>query len=80
MELRTWRIVYPEGDVREIDHDLSMRDVVDINGNALRLPIPTARTIAYRVYRKSTDTVRREEIVTYFLELLSVDELRQYTR
>ncbi len=79
MELRTRRIVYPEGDVREIDHDLTIRDLVDINGSPLPMPLPTYRMVAYRVSRKSTDVVRREEIVTYYLELVPAAELREHT-
>lgn len=80
MDLSTRRVVYPEGDVREIEHDLAMRDLVDINGRPLPLPLPTHRLIAYRVFRKSTEIVRREEIVTYWLELIPAAELRAYTR
>ena len=80
MDLRTRRVVFPDGDVREIDGDLAVSDLVDINGNPIPLPLPTHRMIAYRVRRKSTDIVRREEIVTYHLELMPAEELRGYTR
>jgi hypothetical protein len=80
VELRTRRIVYPEGDSREIEHDLSVNQLVDLNGVPLPLPLPTSRMIVYRVYRKSTNIVRREEIVTYALELVPAAELRDHTR
>jgi len=80
VSLRSCRIVYPEGDELEIGHDLGINQLVDLNGSPLRLPLPTSRMIAYRVYRKSTQIVRREEIVSYYLELVSARELEQYTR
>ena len=79
MELRSRRIVYPEGDTLEIEHDLGLNQLVDLNGAPLRLPLPTARMIAYRVFRKSTQTERHEEMVSYYLELVPVAELVQYT-
>jgi len=77
--LRSCRIVYPEGDVIEIEHDLSINQLVDLNGMPLPLPLPTARMIAYRVFRKSTQVVRKEEMVSYYLELVSAAELRAFT-
>jgi hypothetical protein len=35
--------------------------------------------IAYRVFRKSTQVVRKEEMVSYYLELVSAAELRALT-
>ena len=79
MELRTRLIAYPEGDSLEIEHDLRVNQLVDLNGIPLPLPLPTSRMIAYRVFRKSTEIVRKEEIVTYYLELVPAATLRQYT-
>lgn len=79
MELVTRLVVYPEGDTAEIGHDLVVNQLVDLNGLPLRLPLPTSRMIAYRVFRKSTRIVRREEIVSYYLELVSEAELRSFT-
>lgn len=79
MELRSRLVVYPEGDTLEIEHDLSINQLVDLNGLPLRLPLPTSRMIAYRVFRKSTQVVRKEEIVSYHLELVSAAELRGFT-
>ena len=79
MELLTRLVVYPEGDTAEIGHDLAVNQLVDVNGLPLRLPLPTSRMIAYRVFRKSTQVVRREEIVSYHLELVPEAELRGFT-
>jgi hypothetical protein len=54
--------------------------LVDLNGIPLRLPLPTSRMIAYRVYRKSTRVERHEETVSYYVELVSAAELEAFTR
>ena len=79
MDLLTRRIIYPEGDVQEIPHDLRVNQIVDLNGYPLQLPLADARIIAYRVYRKSTSVARHEETVSYFLELVPVRELETLT-
>jgi len=74
--VRTITIVYPEGDSREIEHDLRVNQLVDLNGNPLPLPLPSARMIVYRVWKVSTQTTRRhEENVFYHLELVTRPEL-----
>jgi len=74
--VRTITIVYPEGDSREIEHDLRVNQLVDLNGNPLPLPLPSARMIVYRVWKVSTHTTHRhEENVFYHLELMTRPEL-----
>jgi hypothetical protein len=73
--VRTITIVYPEGDSREIEHDLRVNQLVDLNGNPLPLPLPTARMIVYRVWKVSTQAERHEEGVFYHLELVTRPEL-----
>jgi hypothetical protein len=68
-------IIYPEGDSREIEHDLRVNQLVDLNGNPLPLPLPTARMIAYRVWKVSTRSERHTEEVCYHLELVTRPEL-----
>ncbi len=77
MKYEIREIVYPEGDRQEIPHLLSMNQVVDINGYPARLPFATAKTIAYRVYRKSTRETRNETITSFYLEQLTIDELEE---
>jgi hypothetical protein len=72
-------VVFPDGDTQEIEHDLSVNQLVDVNGVPLELPLPTARMIAYRVFRKGTSVERHEETVRYHLELVPAAELVQYT-
>lgn len=77
--VRTITIVYPEGDSREIEHDLRVNQLVDLNGNPLPLPLPTARMIVYRVWKVTTRAERHEEDVFYHLELVTRPELENAT-
>ncbi|HHU36493.1 MAG TPA: hypothetical protein GXZ47_04600 [Treponema sp.] len=72
-------IVYPEGETREIDHQLSVNDIVDINGYPLQKPLPTNRMIAYHVCRKRTAENRGLIVTWFFLEQLNAGELLEYT-
>jgi hypothetical protein len=78
--VRTITIVYPEGDSREIEHDLRVNQLVDLNGNPLPLPLPTSRMIVYRVWKVSTQSERHEEGVSYHLELVTRPELESAAR
>ncbi len=69
-------IVYPEGDRQEISHHLSINQIVDINGYPLNMPLKSAKMIAYRVYRKSTQETRNEVITSFFLQQLTIMELQ----
>ncbi len=74
--LRTITIVYPEGDSREIEHQLSVNQLVDLNGNPLPLPLGTSKMIVYRVWKISTRAERHTEEVLYHLELVTRPELQ----
>ncbi len=79
--VRTISIVYPDGDSQEIEHELRVNQLVDLNGNPLPLPLPTARMIVYRVWKVSTETTgRHEENVCYHLELVTRPELESASR
>jgi hypothetical protein len=73
--VRTSTIVYPEGDSREIEHGLRVNQLVDLNGNPLEIPLPTARMIVYRVWKISTRTERKCEETSFHLELVKRPEL-----
>ena len=73
----SYQIVFPEGDAQEIEHQLRINQLVDLNGYPLGPSLPTTRMIVFRVWRQSTDVLRGEETVSYFLELLRVDELEE---
>ena len=80
MTLYTYRIIYPDGETREIEHTLNINQIVDLNGIPLNLPLPTVKMIAYRVCRISTQSQRGEEIKNYYLELMTVDDLASYAK
>ena len=79
MTIYTRQIVYPEGDTQEIEHALRVNQVVDLNGSPLALPLPTVRMIAFRVYKVSTHESIGETITLYHLELLTRDQMIEYT-
>jgi hypothetical protein len=80
MVLSTKRLIYPEGDIQEIEHSLRVSELVDLNGMPLPLPLPTAKMIVYRVFRISTQNTRNETITNYFLELMSKNELEGFAK
>ena len=77
MKFETIQIIYPEGDSREISRHLSLNELVDINGYPATLPLPTPKTIIYRVFRKSTSETTNGPVVSYCLEQLTIDETRE---
>jgi hypothetical protein len=79
MHLVTRRIVYPEGDIQEIEHVLSINQLVGLNGVPLPLPLPrgAGRTIVYRVCRMSRQSLKGEDIIDFHLELVWRDELEE---
>ena len=76
MKYNVTEIIYPEGDRQEINHTLSINQIVDINGFPLNLPIQTPKMIAYKVYRKSTQETKNEVITSFFLQQLTIMELQ----
>ena len=77
MQLLTRKIVYPEGEDQEISHDLTVNQLVDLNGFPLCLPMPTTKMIVYRVYKIHTRSFRGEDVTSYYLELVRRDELEE---
>ena len=72
------RIVFPEGDFQEINHPLRIKQLVDLNGNPLSLPLPSPKTIAYEVCKIQRKETRNEEITEYHLDLMGRDELEEF--
>ena len=79
MTIRTLLVVYPDGDTQEVDRELRINQVVDLNGVPLELPLPTVRMIAYRVYKVSTRESLGETTTLYHLELLTRDQMIEYS-
>ena len=64
----------------EIEHELRVNQLVDLNGNPLPLPLPSARMIVYRVWKVSTQAERNTEELFYHLELVTRPELEGVAR
>ena len=64
----------------EIEHELRVNQLVDLNGNPLPLPLPSARMIVYRVWKVSTRAERNTEELFYHLELVTRPELEGVAR
>ena len=79
MFMNEFFIVFPEGDVQEIPGRLPINDIVDINGKHLPLPLPTNRMIAFRVAKISTSEGKGSSETYHFLDLLSAEELLEFT-
>lgn len=73
-------IVYPEGEVQEIEAPLRIDALVDLNGRPLPLPLPTSRMIAYRVTKIRREENRGEEAAYHYVELVPAAELLAYVR
>jgi len=78
--LRTLIAVYPEGDTRELERELSVNQLVDLNANPIALPLPSPRMIVYRVWKITTHSERHTEEVLYHLELVTRPELEGVSR
>ncbi|HDQ14754.1 MAG TPA: hypothetical protein ENN41_08065 [Sediminispirochaeta sp.] len=80
MFIESHHLVYPEGDTIEIEHPLNFNDLVDLNGQAIRLPLPSPKFIVYRVYKMRREEERGENRHFYHLELLKGEELFRLVR
>jgi hypothetical protein len=78
MFISEYFIVFPEGDTQEINGRLSLNQLVDLNGNILRLPLPTSRMLAFRVAKVRTNEYKGGSEVYHYLEQLSARELMEY--
>jgi len=79
MQINEFFIVFPEGDVQEVPRRLTFNTLVDMNGNILSLPLPTNKMIAFKVAGIKTDERTGVSETYHFLDLLSAEELKEYT-
>ncbi len=68
-------LIYPEGDRCETTSSPSFNELVDLNGFPIQLPLKSAKTIVYRVYRISTKETKGEVSTFFYLELVTGEEL-----
>ena len=78
MHIKEYFLVFPEGDVQEINGRLPFNSIVDMNGNVLTPPLPTNKMIAFRVDGIKTEENKGSTETYHFLELLSADELLEF--
>lgn len=78
MTIDEYYIVYPEGESQAIDTPLRIDSLVDLNGRSLPLPLPSPRTIAYRVVKIRHSEERGVHSVFHYVELVPARELIAY--
>jgi len=69
MHISEFFIVFPEGDVQEIQGRLPFNALVDMNGNVLSLPLPTNKMIAFKVAGIKTEERTGVSETFHFLRL-----------
>ena len=78
MHISEYFMVFPEGDVQEIQGRLPFNSLVDMNGNVLSPPLPTNKMIVYKVAGIKTEERTGVSETFHFLDLLSAEELLEY--
>ena len=79
MFINEYFIVFPEGDIQEIQGRLPFNSLVDMNGNVLYPPLPTNKMIAFKVSSIKTEEKKGSNETFHYLDLLSAEELLEYT-
>jgi len=80
MQINEFFIVFPEGDVQEIQGRLPFNSLVDMNGNVLSLPLPTNKMIVFKVAGIKTEERTGVSETYHFLDLIDAEELLEYTK
>lgn len=78
MTIDEYYIVYPEGESQELEAPLRIDQLVDLNGRPLELPLPSPRTIAYRVVKIRHGEERGVHSIYHYVELVPARELLSY--
>jgi hypothetical protein len=78
MTIDEYYIVYPQGEMQELQSPLRIDELVDLNGRHLQLPISSPRMIAYRVTKIMHSEDRGIHAVLHYVELVSARELLSY--
>jgi len=80
MQINEFFLVFPEGDVQETRGRLPFNALVDMNGNVLSLPLPTNKMIVFKVAGIKTEERTGVSETYHFLDLMSAEELLEYTQ
>ncbi|QEJ94049.1 hypothetical protein [Treponema phagedenis] len=79
MILYEYYLVFPDGERQEIPYPVQVYSLVDMNGRALNIPLPTNKMLAYQVSGKRTFEERGIVQTFYLLEQLDANELMEFT-
>ena len=79
MLISEYYIVFPEGDIQEVQGRLPFNSIVDVNGNVLYPPLPTNKMVAFKVAAIKTEEKKGLNETYHFLDLMSAEELLEYT-
>lgn len=80
MTIRECYLVFPDGDTQEIEHTLTIDDIVDVNGFILSESALETTNLMYRVHK-----IRQQEntgcvITFYYLEQLTIFDIKALRR
>jgi len=78
MQINEYFIVFPEGDIQEIQGRLPFNSLVDMNGNVLYPPLPTNKMIVFKVKGIKMNEKTGISETYHFLELAGAEELKEY--
>jgi hypothetical protein len=76
MVIISYYLVFPEGDIQEIEHPLKFGDLVDLNGNIFSIRNLNPSQITYRVSGIKSNTKFKETTYHYKLELFTANDVR----
>jgi hypothetical protein len=78
MTITEYYIVYPEGEIQELEAPLRIDQIVDLNGRPLPMPLPSPRVIAYRVMKIRQSEDRGMQKIFHYVELIPTRELQSH--
>ena len=75
MTLYEYYLIYPEGDIVEINHEIPTSSIVNIYGEVLSKNLLNTKTLCYYVAKKQCKEERGIYQTFYTLEQLSLNQL-----
>ena len=78
MQINEFFIIFPEGDVQEVQGRLPFNSLVDMNGNVLNPPLPTNKMLVFKVSGIKSKQETGVNETYHFLKMLSAQELLEY--
>ena len=75
MTIYEFYLIYPEGDVVEINNEIHFSSIVNICGEVIPKHLLNTKTLAYYIAKKQSKEERGIHKTFYILEQLSLNEL-----